>query len=360
MLVARGREVVVVGDFNVCHKEIDHCEPGKCILNGVDKFEDTPSRRWMESFVVPQGNMVDLFRHFHPDRRGAFTCWNTLIDARKSNYGTRIDYIMCTPNMVSWFETCDIDTSIMGSDHCPVFAVLRDKHPQTGESLHEALGHTEGIFREPPKLCTKFWKEFSGTQTTLSRWMSSGRDSAPALSLESSSALKISEPPLKKPKLASKPKQRDIKSFFAQQPPSQGPMAENNLQPPLTIASDKDDTDVKRLPSMLDSRKKGDNSTNTETTKVAAAAWKSLLVPPSIPRCHHDEPAKEFRVNKPGPNNGRFFYLCARPVGPSDGKNVDGTQAGDGMVRAKGRQKLTEFRCDFFVWKKGGTKKKPE
>ncbi len=73
-------------------------------------------------------------------------------------------------------------------------------------------------------------------------------------------------------------------------------------------------------------------------------AWKSLMKPPDVPLCDHKEPTKEFTVNKAGPNKGRLFYLCTRPVGP---KSVDGT----------GKKVLNEFRCDFFQWKKGNKAK---
>ncbi|KAI8850852.1 Endonuclease/exonuclease/phosphatase [Chytridium lagenaria] len=292
ILVASGREVMVVGDFNVCHREIDHCDPGKCILKNIDKFEDTPSRRWMDTFLLPQGNMVDLFRYFHPERRGAFTCWNTLIDARKSNYGTRIDYITCTAGLLPWMKSCDIDASIMGSD--PL-----------------------------------------GSQTSLKRWVSSGSE---ALASQNEDAANVSRSMTQRFLL-----QRQI--FFAQ---------------PKESRQDKDPSkpwipDILRAAPQSDSVRQeeeiGTQSTDSSSlewpqsnasmsSKAAAAAWKTLL------------------VNKPGPNNGRFFFLCARPVGPSDGKNVDGTEAGDGIVKLKKGQKLTEFRCDFFLWKKGGSKRK--
>ncbi|KAJ3267393.1 Class II abasic (AP) endonuclease, partial [Borealophlyctis nickersoniae] len=174
-LINAGRQVIIVGDVNICRAEIDHCDPKKSIReNGIASFEDTPARQWLNSFLEPVGPMVDLFRHYYPDRQKVFTCWNTLTEARVANYGTRIDYILVTPPLLPWFADCTVESAIMGSDHCPVAAVMPDRLPSTesggeqGPTLAESMGCPAGTKRDPPRLCARYWDEFSGTQKKLS------------------------------------------------------------------------------------------------------------------------------------------------------------------------------------------------
>ena len=71
--------------------------------------------------------MWDICRSFHPTRTGMFTCWNQKTNARPGNFGSRIDYVLCTEDLKGWFCDSDIQEGLMGSDHCPVYAVLKDK-----------------------------------------------------------------------------------------------------------------------------------------------------------------------------------------------------------------------------------------
>lgn len=82
-LIKEGREVIVMGDMNVIPTELDHCDPAKWKKeSGEDDFTNTPPRRWFNSFLAPAGPLTDLYRVFHRDEPGAFTCWNTKINAR--------------------------------------------------------------------------------------------------------------------------------------------------------------------------------------------------------------------------------------------------------------------------------------
>lgn len=105
---AAGSHVVIVGDFNISPQPADHCDPGP------DFCTARRDRRWMSALLtVPatprvegilaeeepapiafEGGFVDTFRARHPDRRGAFTCWNTASGARNHNWGTRIDLVL--------------------------------------------------------------------------------------------------------------------------------------------------------------------------------------------------------------------------------------------------------------------------
>jgi len=82
-LIQEGREVMILGDMNVIPTELDHCDPEKWKKeSGRDDFKDTQPRRWFNSFLAPRGPMTDLYRVFHEGEKGAFTCWNTKINAR--------------------------------------------------------------------------------------------------------------------------------------------------------------------------------------------------------------------------------------------------------------------------------------
>jgi AP endonuclease-2 len=102
------------------------------------------------------------------------TGWDTRTNARESNYGTRIDYILLTKGLLPWFKHGDIQPDIRGSDHCPVFIDLYDEIPLPGgqiSRLVDVLGPLADINerrRDPPPISTKFWDEFSGKQKLLS------------------------------------------------------------------------------------------------------------------------------------------------------------------------------------------------
>ena len=66
--------------------------------------------------------MIDAFRVVHPTLRKAFTCFNTQLGARQTNFGTRIDYILCDASLKECIKDCTILSEIKGSDHLPVVA----------------------------------------------------------------------------------------------------------------------------------------------------------------------------------------------------------------------------------------------
>ncbi|KAF9177270.1 Class II abasic (AP) endonuclease [Haplosporangium sp. Z 767] len=179
-LIKEGREVIVMGDMNVVPTELDHCDPGRWKKeSGRTDFTDTPPRQWFNSFLAPQGPLTDLYRVFHEGETGAFTCWNTRIEARPSNYGTRLDYILVTKGLIPWFKSCDRKPDVMGSDHCPVVAemyteltleksqqeVVQDRQNAV-QRLQDILDSYEGSTDHP--LAAKYFDEFSGKQQKLS------------------------------------------------------------------------------------------------------------------------------------------------------------------------------------------------
>ncbi|CAG8630732.1 13454_t:CDS:2, partial [Dentiscutata heterogama] len=172
-LLRAGRQVIILGDMNVTHKEIDHCDPQRSVREyELESFGDHPARKWFDEFVAPNGPMVDLFRKFHPDEKGMYTCWNTLINARPANYGTRLDYILVSQDLVKWFKSCSVEQKVMGSDHCPVVGELHDEIEEDGHKyiLKNEINLSMNISDEKPealRLCAKYMQKFNGSQQTL-------------------------------------------------------------------------------------------------------------------------------------------------------------------------------------------------
>lgn len=95
--------------------------------------------------------------------------WNTKISARETNYGSRVDYILGTRGLLPWLKHGDIQPSLKGSDHCPIYIDLHDETilPSGAKlTLREAMKVSD-TRREPPRLAAKYWEEFSGKQTLL-------------------------------------------------------------------------------------------------------------------------------------------------------------------------------------------------
>ncbi|KAG8748411.1 Class II abasic (AP) endonuclease [Ceratobasidium sp. 414] len=176
ILLREGREVIVLGDMNVVAAPIDHCEGS--LESRKNEFWERPVRAWYRQWLHPEGPMVDVVRNAWPDREGMFTCWDTRTNARESNYGTRIDYILITEGLLPWFKHGDIQPDIRGSDHCPVFIDLHDEITlpdgrvlRLADKLGQPFDET-GRRRDPPPIATKFWDEFSGKQKLLSSFFS--------------------------------------------------------------------------------------------------------------------------------------------------------------------------------------------
>ena len=117
--IAAGREVIVVGDYNVAHRDIDVYNPEKLSKERGFLPEE---REWFDKFLAL--GFVDTFRHFHPDEKGAFTWWSQIERARPVNRGWRIDYICVTRGLLPYVTRAEILDEVMVSDHCPVLIEL--------------------------------------------------------------------------------------------------------------------------------------------------------------------------------------------------------------------------------------------
>lgn len=113
--ISSGREVIVVGDYNVAHRDIDVYDPVKLQKESGFLPEE---KAWFDSFLGL--GFVDTFRHFRPTETGAYTWWSYVERARPVNRGWRIDYICVTNGLLSRVRAARIMDEIEGSDHCPV------------------------------------------------------------------------------------------------------------------------------------------------------------------------------------------------------------------------------------------------
>ena len=109
------KPVVVCGDLNVAHQEIDLKNP-KTNRNNAG-FTDQEREKMTQ---LLKSGFIDTFRHFNPDLRDAYSWWSYRFHAREKNAGWRIDYFLVSERIADRLENASIHNEIFGSDHCPV------------------------------------------------------------------------------------------------------------------------------------------------------------------------------------------------------------------------------------------------
>jgi exodeoxyribonuclease-3 len=115
-----GRSLIICGDYNTAHNEIDLKNPkANENTSGFLRVE----RDWLDRMVA--NGYVDTFRHYHPDTV-KYSWWTYRFKARERNIGWRIDYFFVTQDIIEkrWIKEAYIDNSIYGSDHCPIGLIL--------------------------------------------------------------------------------------------------------------------------------------------------------------------------------------------------------------------------------------------
>ena len=113
------KPVIVCGDMNVAHKEIDLKNPKTNRKNAG--FTDEERGKFTE---LLEAGFIDTFRHFYPDQTEIYSWWSYRFSARAKNAGWRIDYFLTSESLKDRLKGAAIHTDIMGSDHCPVELVL--------------------------------------------------------------------------------------------------------------------------------------------------------------------------------------------------------------------------------------------
>lgn len=109
------KPVVLCGDLNVAHKEIDLKNPKTNRKNAG--FTDEEREKMTK--LLDDG-FIDTFRYFYPDLEGKYSWWSYRFKAREKNAGWRIDYFIVSKALKDKLEGADIHTEILGSDHCPI------------------------------------------------------------------------------------------------------------------------------------------------------------------------------------------------------------------------------------------------
>lgn len=113
------KPVVVCGDLNVAHQEIDLKNPKSNRKNaGFTDEERAKFSRWLEA------GFTDTFRYFYPDQKDIYSWWSYRFKAREKNAGWRIDYFVTSASLNDKLVDSKIHTEVLGSDHCPVELLL--------------------------------------------------------------------------------------------------------------------------------------------------------------------------------------------------------------------------------------------
>jgi exodeoxyribonuclease III len=114
------KPVVLCGDLNVAHHEIDLRNPKSNLGNSGFTEEE----RGKMSALLDDG-FIDSYRYFYPEKEGSYTWWSYMRNVRERNIGWRIDYFIVSERLKEQLITADIHCDIMGSDHCPVLLEMK-------------------------------------------------------------------------------------------------------------------------------------------------------------------------------------------------------------------------------------------
>jgi exodeoxyribonuclease III len=120
-LHAAGQEIILCGDFNTAHNEIDLRHPR---ANSTATGFLPEERAWVDRFL--SHGFVDVFRTMYPDRV-EYSWWSFIGNARKNNTGWRLDYFLVSEKLASQVHDVIHHSGVMGSDHCPVTLILKEE-----------------------------------------------------------------------------------------------------------------------------------------------------------------------------------------------------------------------------------------
>ena len=111
----QSKPVLVCGDLNVAHKEIDLKNPKTNRMNAG--FTDQEREKFQ---LLLDAGFIDTFRYFYPEQTNIYSWWSYRFKAREKNAGWRIDYFLASASLADTMKEAKIHTEIFGSDHCPV------------------------------------------------------------------------------------------------------------------------------------------------------------------------------------------------------------------------------------------------
>jgi exodeoxyribonuclease III len=115
------KPVILCGDLNVAHQEIDLKNPKPNVGNSGFTDEE---REKMTRFLA--SGFVDSFRHLYPEKEDVYTWWSYMNKVRERNIGWRIDYFLVSERWTSFIREAEIHCDILGSDHCPIALEIHD------------------------------------------------------------------------------------------------------------------------------------------------------------------------------------------------------------------------------------------
>lgn len=110
-------KLIICGDFNICHREIDIHHPQEAAKRGLSGFLPE-ERKWLDDFM--RLGLVDTFRLINGDIKGVYSWWSFRAGARKKNLGWRIDYFLAAKALAKKVKDARIESAVIGSDHCPI------------------------------------------------------------------------------------------------------------------------------------------------------------------------------------------------------------------------------------------------
>lgn len=114
------KPIIICGDFNVAHREIDLANPKQNVGNAGFTTEE----RQCFSNLLESG-FVDVYRYFHKDLKYRYTWWSYIGHARERNIGWRIDYFLVSKIFITKIKDMKIHDEVMGSDHCPIELTIK-------------------------------------------------------------------------------------------------------------------------------------------------------------------------------------------------------------------------------------------
>ncbi len=119
-LRAKGEKLIIAGDYNTAHQEIDLHDP----KNNQNTSGFLPiERAWLNKLI--EYNYIDTFRHFYPEEKDIYTWWDMKTRSRERNKGWRIDYFFVAPELKDNLTKAFVLPEVIGSDHCPIGIEIR-------------------------------------------------------------------------------------------------------------------------------------------------------------------------------------------------------------------------------------------
>ena len=349
-LLDAGRRVVLCGDWNVSYGVIDSAVAIEERLMDEALCEQNQSRRWLRRQVsggegakgAERDPLVDVFRREYPAARGAYTCWNVSAGAQLTNYGSRIDYFLCDEVTAASVARCGIAPKHEGSDHAPVFIVIRRG---SDCSLKDTGNEGNGVNPLASSACVaaagrqarltdSFFKASAGAPNDI--WGSAETVGGVVHGMANATGGDRGSLARSQPALAGVKRKHEgggaggaasIKSFFGPKDvgkkPTSAASADTNPPPDVPI-----DLGTRDVPAQVPAQE----LTSAPTASIeTVAAWKAIQKRMAPPKCRgHGLPCK-VRTVKEGTNKGRGFFCCPKPKGMKGDKNAD---------------------CGFFQWEK--------